>query len=77
MPNGKPIRSDLEVLTVFAECEPFGPIERFTALGITEKQLWTLMRKQRYDKWIDYTWNPNNGHLTELGKIELQRLKQK
>lgn len=78
MPNGKPIRTDKEVLQAFADVEAFAGLHggqwRYERLGITEQQLWVIMRKKRFAPWIEYTWDPSNGNLTDAGRAELARL---
>jgi len=78
MPNGKPIRTDLELLRVYRDVpEPNSYTHRAEVLGIEPYQFRTLASKDRFSRFIEYSWNIELGWLTEEGKQKLIELEQK
>lgn len=76
MPNGKPLRTDLEILNAFDQCKAFKSPTRYDFLGITQRELWMILNKPRFGPWFDYTWDPANGWLTDAGKAHLAKLRE-
>lgn len=72
MPNGKKLIDDMDILHTFHTKDFFvDGMDRIKWLaikhGVNEKQVYALLKKPRFDKWLDYGVTIRGAHLSDSG----------